>query len=77
MPTPETIKTDNGKSFLSRTFAELLDELKENCGSTTILIRHDGEAAALLTIDPNMIKAVRVFAERTATQSEEASHVQA
>lgn len=77
MTTPETIKTDNGKGFLSQTFAELLDKLEEDGGSTTILIRHDGEAAALLTKDPGMIKAVKNFVERTSQQREEVDHEEA
>lgn len=73
MSTPETIKTDNGKSFLSQTFGELLDEMKEQGSGTFTLDRADGGALALLTTDRRMVEAIKGLVEVVAPM-QEASH---
>lgn len=70
MPTPETIKTDNGQSFLSQTFGEMLDEMKEQGSGTFTLDRNDGGALALLTTDRRMVEAVKGLVEVVAKEQE-------
>jgi len=74
MTTPTTLMTDNGKDFLSRSFADLLDELKEQDAQSFTFFRADGGAAAMLTTNPRLIQAIRNYTELGTDLSEEASH---
>ncbi len=82
MPTPETIMTDNGKSFLSQTFGELLDEMKARDSSHFTLTRDDGGALGLLTTDPDLIERIertlqQFDGDRTTALEQEVSHEEA
>ncbi|SNS06027.1 hypothetical protein SAMN04488503_2502 [Humidesulfovibrio mexicanus] len=74
MTAPETIKTDNGKSFLSKTFGELLGELNERGSGTLSFTRGDGGALALLTTDPRMIEILERLRELATPLHEEDDH---
>lgn len=75
MTTPETIKADNGKGFLTQAFAELLDEIQGQDSGTLTLTRGDGGALALLTTDPRMIEVIEGLVELATPQGEEADNV--
>lgn len=76
MPTPDTIKTDNGKSFLNQTFRELLDEMEQVGSRNFTLTRGDGKALALMTTDPNMIEIIEELTATAKTLGEEDGHVE-
>lgn len=75
MTTPETIMTDNGKGFLSQTFAELLEEMRQRGSRNLSLTRGDGEALALMTTDPAMIEIIEGLIATAEDLGEGADHV--
>ncbi len=77
MTAPETTLTDNGKSFLSQTFSELLDELDGKGSGTISLTRGDGGALALMTTDRNMIEIITGLVEQATPRSEESGNAEA
>ena len=64
MPTPDNIKIDNGKSFMSMAFRELLDEMERRSSGSLTLTRNHGGAVALLTTSPRMIRAIKGYQDQ-------------
>jgi|GEM_PF-2255908 len=72
MPTPETLLTDTGKDFLSKTFEELSQELEEQCATTFIFFRADEGEAGMFTRNPRMIEALKNYIAQGTDLAEEA-----